>query len=521
MPFWVKCCFFATNVLPLNTVSNCISKSMTRHFLEDFPIAPGVSLTDTSTTTHRFYDRNDINQRCDAVASGLTKLNLPANSRIAVLGTCSFEFATLNVGIYRARHCVVPINFKVPQEQIDFCFKDSGAVLAFCDPAFRHMVPNSVKCIEFCSDDYYNFLCNDTYTMQPYNGDYGLAIIYTSGTTGFPKGVVTSYSARCWYFTRGQEELGQPFPASSLITVSPLYHMAGLNNVELVLFSSKSESNHLIMMPMFNARGFIELIGKYRPAVVKLVAPMMSMVLMEQDLLATTDTTSVEQVSLTSSFTPKKLQDEVKKFFPNVRQVDTPYGTTETSIVFGPHPHKIPKPDMSVGYPADGVDVRIDDAGVLQVRSPAILSHYNNRPELNNTSMTPDGYYITGDLFRVNKYGFYFYIGRADDMFKSGGEKIYPSEVEAVIERHPDILISTVVGVVDEIKGHKPYAFVQLKPGHTADAEEIKEFVIKNVATYQIPRQVWILDELPKTNMGKIDRKALTSLAEQLLQSTT
>jgi acyl-coenzyme A synthetase/AMP-(fatty) acid ligase len=133
--------------------------------------------------------------------------------------------------------------------------------------------------------------------------------------------------------------------------------------------------------------------------------------------------------------------------------------------------------------------------------------------------MTPDGYYITGDIFTVNKYGFYFYQGRSDDMFKSGGEKIYPSEIESVIERHPAISISTVVGVKDDIKGHKPYAFVQLKPGHNITAREIKEFVIKNVATYQIPRQVWILDELPKTNIGKIDRHQLTKKAQELLNN--
>jgi acyl-coenzyme A synthetase/AMP-(fatty) acid ligase len=165
------------------------------------------------------------------------------------------------------------------------------------------------------------------------------------------------------------------------------------------------------------------------------------------------------------------------------------------------------------------VEARIDANGILQVKSPSILTGYHNRPELYANSMTKDGYFVTGDLFRVNKHGFYFYIGRADDMFKSGGEKIYPSEIESVIDSHPAVAISTVVGVPDNIKGYKPYAFAQLKPNATATEQELKEFTIVKVATYQIPRQVWILEQLPKTNIGKIDRKYLINLAQERLNN--
>lgn len=494
---------------------------MSRHFLEDFPLAEGVTITDTSIMPHRSYSRNEIDQRVNAVAHGLSKLALPANSRIAVLGVCSFNFVAINVGIYRARHCLVPINFKVPQEQINFCIKDSGAVLVFCDPEFRHMVPNDVKCIEFGSIEFDKFLCYDPYEAPEYNKDYAITIIYTSGTTGFPKGVVSTYSARIWAITQGHDRLVQLFPHQSLITVSPLYHLAGLNNTELSLFFTRHTSTNIIIMPLFDARKYIGIIGQYRPSALKLVAPMMSMILREHDLLEQTDTNCVELVSLTSSFAPKKLQTEVKQFFKKVKLIENPYGSTETSLVFGPHPKGIPRPDTSAGYPVKGVSTRLDETGVLQVKSPAILQKYNNRPELNDSSITADGYYITGDIFRINKYGFYFYVGRADDMFKSGGEKIYPSEIEAVIDQHPGVLLSAVVGVADEIKGAKPYAFVQLKAGCTATEKEIQEFTITNVATYQIPREVWIVDEMPKTNIGKIDRKYLTSLAEEKLHSAT
>jgi acyl-coenzyme A synthetase/AMP-(fatty) acid ligase len=212
------------------------------------------------------------------------------------------------------------------------------------------------------------------------------------------------------------------------------------------------------------------------------------------------------------------MQEEIQKYFTRLKWLVNPYGLTETGPLFGmENPRRLPQPMLSVGYPLPGVSCRINSNGVLEAKGPSVLPSYHNRPELKD-SFTEDGYFITGDLFRVNYNGFYFYMGRADDMFKSGGEKIYPSEIETIIERYPSVALSTVVGVEDEIKGYKPYAFVELKTGHTATPEEIKQFTIDNVATYQIPRQVWILDSLPRTNIGKLDRKTLKNLAIELLK---
>jgi acyl-coenzyme A synthetase/AMP-(fatty) acid ligase len=147
-----------------------------------------------------------------------------------------------------------------------------------------------------------------------------------------------------------------------------------------------------------------------------------------------------------------------------------------------------------------------------------VISKYHNLPT--NNSVTQDGYFVTGDLFWADSDGFYFYLGRFDDMFKCGGEKIYPLEIEKIIDQHPAVALSTVVAVADEIKGHKPFAFVELKNGANATAEEIKQFTIQNVATYQIPRKVWIIDMLPRTVIGKIDRVTLTNMAKQLLETT-
>jgi len=502
------------------TAKYCITcTSMTRQYLTDFPIIPGVCITDIGSGTPVTYTYYEINQRIDAVAHGLLSLELETNSKIAILGTCSYNFVTTNIGIYRSRHAVVPINYKVPKTQIEFCIRDSGAVLAFCDIEFRELVPKDIKCIVFGSTEFEEFLNYKPCAMPELDENSINNIMYTSGTTGKPKGVVSTYRNRLWQISRGRVVPTQKPGMCITVNPAPLYHLAGLNNIEQDLFYSYFTDTHIVLMPQFNARQYIQQVEHYRATHVKLIAPMMSMVLQETDLLDKTNLDSVNYVILTSSAAPKKLQDDLRVYFQKVHTVENPYGLTETGPLFGPHPLKIPKPVLSVGYPIKGVQARIGYDGVLQVKSPSIMAGYHNRPELYVNSMTVDGYFITGDLFRVNKHGFYFYIGRADDMFKSGGEKIYPSEIESVIDSHPAVAISTIVGIPDEIKGHKPYAFVQLKAGQHATNEEIKEFAVKNVATYQIPRRVWILDELPKTNIGKIDRQQLIKQAQELLNN--
>jgi acyl-CoA synthetase (AMP-forming)/AMP-acid ligase II len=492
---------------------------MDKNTLANFPVTPNFTLIDTSVSPPKTYTTEQIDCHADAVANGLLKLNLPANSRIAVIGQNSYNFGTLIIGTSRARHCLVPINFKISQDQIDFCFKDAGVVLAFCDKQYRHMIPSGVPVIEFNTEDYENFLNYSKFEIPEYMPDYAINMMYTSGTTSKPKGVITTYAARLWSINRGSTKLNteiQIHPAYSTISVSPYYHLAGLNDFDHVIHYSYHVGTTMIIMPMFDARVYLKLVDQYKVNSLRMVAPMMGMLLQEKDLLDKMDFSQVFRIALTSSASPKKMQDDVKSYFKNAF-IETPYGLTETGPIFSQtHPYGIPKPATSVGFPVPGIKLRLDEAGVLQVKSPALMQKYNNRPDIQ--SFTDDGYFITGDIFRVNKYGFYFYVGRSDDMFKSGGEKIYPSEIEEIADQHPAVAMSCVVGVVDDIKGYKPYAFVALKPGHTATELEIQQFIISRVATYQIPRNVWILDMLPRTNIGKIDRRALTDMAISRLQ---
>jgi acyl-CoA synthetase (AMP-forming)/AMP-acid ligase II len=176
---------------------------------------------------------------------------------------------------------------------------------------------------------------------------------------------------------------------------------------------------------------------------------------------------------------------------------------------------------MSVGTPHPQVQVRLVDGadrnaeqGVLEMKCPAVMLGYHNRPDV-PPPITADGFYITGDVFRRDADGFHYFVGRTDDMFVSGGENIYPADVERMLERHPDVAQAAVVPVEDAIKGQKPVAFVISKPGRALDAEAVKRFALAHAPAYQHPRFVWFVDELPLASTNKLDRAALHRLAQE------
>ena len=151
------------------------------------------------------------------------------------------------------------------------------------------------------------------------------------------------------------------------------------------------------------------------------------------------------------------------------------------------------------------------------MRCPALMNGYHNLPDATRAALTEDGFYITGDVFRRDGQGFYYFIGRADDMFVSGGENVYPGEVEKMLERHPDIHQAVVVPVDDELKFKKPVAFVVPRPGAAPTEAAIKQFALRNAAPYLHPRRVWLLSEMPLAGTNKIDRRALAARAAELL----
>jgi len=306
-----------------------------------------------------------------------------------------------------------------------------------------------------------------------------------------------------------------------MLIAAPLYHMNALALSHLVLAGHAS----MVLMPQFKVKPYVEAIGRFRCTWLTSVPPMIAMMLDDKEAMASADLSSVQNLRMGSAPASATLLDEIKRTFPKAKILNA-YGTTEGSpIVFAPHPEGKPTPNLSLGYKHPQVDLRlVDDTGtetnegVLQLRSPAMMSGYHNRPDLPRP-FTADGYYVTGDIFSRDADGFYYFVGRADDMFVSGGENIFPGEVERMLETHPDVIQTCVVPIDDPIKGQKPVAFVRLAPSATIDANGLKAFALERGAAYQHPRSIWFLDEFPLASTNKVDRAALVQRARDLSQA--
>jgi acyl-CoA synthetase (AMP-forming)/AMP-acid ligase II len=244
------------------------------------------------------------------------------------------------------------------------------------------------------------------------------------------------------------------------------------------------------------------------------------MMLRERETLAETDLSSVEFIRMGSAPVSPSLMEAIRRALPRAK-VTNAYGTTEAGpVVFGPHPKGLPQPDSSVGYKHSKVKLRLvagrnkrAKEGMLEMKCPALMNGYHRRPKIK--PFTADGYYKTHDVFRRDDDGFHYFVGRTDDMFVSGGENIYPTDVERMLEKHPDVAQAVVIPVADDIKGTKPVAFVIAKAGRKPTEDAIKAYALKNAPAYQHPRFVWFVDDLPLASTNKVDRHALRTLAEQ------
>lgn len=458
------------------------------------------------------YQFGEIDDKADALAAALVTQGHRPGSRIALLAVNSVDYIITLLGIMRAGLVAVPVNFKLPSDLVDFILKDSAARLVFCDASHEAQVPADIPKFVFGSGDYTGLLAGTAAfeAFEPGAQDEAL-ILYTSGSSGRPKGVRLSHASHRWVVDIRKR--ATPLFDERLLIAAPLYHM---NALALVLLSLASHAT-AVLLPQFKADAYIAAIGRYRCTWLTAVPPMIAMMLREQSLLAATDLSSVRVIRMGSAPVSPSLRQQIAALLPNAGIINA-YGTTEGSpVVFGPHPDGVPTPPQSVGYPHPAVRLRlIDDAGreadqgVLHIKSPGLMLGYHQRPEL--TPFTSDGYYITGDVFQRDATGFYTFVGRQDDMFVSGGENLYPGDIEKALERHPAVLQACVVPVPDDIKGTKPVAFVILRHGIQEPTEEdLKAFSLKYLAAYQHPRRIWFVEMLPLAATQKIDRRSLAA----------
>jgi len=460
--------------------------------------------------------------RLDAMANGVARAlearGLERGERVAILSANRAEYLAAYYGIMRAGLVAVPINFKFPRQTIHFIIEDCGAKLIFCDSARRADAPDALDCVFFGAQGrtgFDAFLDPGRFDAIVPAADEPAMLLYTSGSTGIPKGVVLSHQAHLWVVET--RLAGEDLSRHRYLIAAPLYHMNALALSKLACAAHAT----IVLLPQFTARAYIEATQRYACTWLTAVPPMIAMILRDRELLERSDLSSVEFIRMGSAPVSASLMAAIRHALPQA-SITNAYGTTEAGpVVFGPHPQGLPQPELSVGYPHPQVQLRLVDGdnrdadeGVLEMKCPAVMLGYHNRPDV-PSPLTADGYYVTGDVFRRDPQGFHYFVGRTDDMFVSGGENIYPTDIERMLERHPDIAQACVVPVEDAIKGQKPVAFVVLKPGRTPSDDDIKGFALANAPAYQHPRFVWFVGELPLASTNKIDRHALHALAEE------
>lgn len=288
--------------------------------------------------------------------------------------------------------------------------------------------------------------------------------------------------------------------------------------------SCLSQGGTLVLLPRFDPADFLRAIERHRVTELTGVPPMFAMLGAHQELIARLDLSSVTRITMGSAPASDDLLLSLKRWFPNC-EVSQSYGTTESGPgAFGLHP-TLPTPRGSVGVARTVPETRLVDAdgiptdarrGVLEVRSPSLMLGYRNRPDV-VPPITPDGFHHTGDVFEIDDDGFFYFRGREDDMFSSGGENVFPQSVEEVLETHPAVLSAVVVPVPDAVKGNKPVAFVLLHQESRAgfDEQELKQHVLDRIEPFAHPRRIWALDRFPLAATNKVDRKALARLAAE------
>jgi long-chain acyl-CoA synthetase len=464
----------------------------------------------------------ELNALMDRVAAALQRDGVGKADVAAICATTSVEYAAVFLGILRAAAVVAPLAPSSTPESLVIQLKDSGAKVFFLDAQLaEHMagVIDQAGAVRVSLDEsgagtpLSQWLAPEGAKPQLHSvdPDQGFNIIYSSGTTGAPKGIVQPHRMRWGQVRRGV------YPADAVTMIStPLY-----SNTTLVSFlPTLSNGGTAVLMPKFDVKQFLELSEKHRATHAMLV-PVQYRRLMEYPEFDRYDLGSYQMKFATSAPFSAELKRQVLDRWPG--GLTEFYGMTEGGGSCYLQAHLHPDKLHTVGTPLPGHDIRLigedgkevaqGEVGEVVGRSGAMMVGYHNQPGKTSEAewYSPEGlrYIRTGDVGRFDEDGFLTLMDRKKDMIISGGFNIYPSDLEAELTQHPAVVEAAVVGVPSQAWGETPVAFVALKAGASASAEEIKAFVNGRVGKTQRLADVRLVDALPRSHIGKVLKREL------------
>lgn len=448
---------------------------------------------DGSSSKHTY---RDLDEHSSWFARGLVNRGVVRNDYVAIMADNSFNYIVAYYGILKAGAVAVLVNNKMTDDEVRYVLTDSNSKMLFTDSNRKF----DIDTISLNSLD--AFMDQGEFQTVDVTDDQEAICLYTSGSTGVPKGVVYTHKKHFWIINKhaSDDSSFDKFRRVKTLIITPVYHLNGLAGIEIQI----KKGNVIVMLSKFNSSVAIKAIEEHKVNVIATITTTMA-IIANDPLIEHAQLHTVNSIRIGSSITTESTINKIKKHFPRAQVVIT-YGTTETGPgMFSQHPQRKPTPKTSVGYPVPGIEYRIVD-GVLQVKTPSVMAEYKNKKDLFDSRFTEDGFYITGDLFEVDKDGFYFCLGRADEMFKSGGNIVYPSEIENLLESHPNISMAAVIAVEDDLKQFLPVAFVVARD---ISEQEIKEYILTKTAAYKHPRKVIFLDSIPTIGSGKVDKVKL------------
>ncbi len=467
-------------------------------------------------------------QQLDNISNRLSRqltadLGIARGDRIALYADNCLEHFILLFVAQKTGAIIVPLNYRLAAKEIHQVLLDCTPKLLITEEKYlpnvaqfplpasitHHWTLQELQQVGYAQRD-----IPESFTPCSLDEDDAVFILYTSGTTGLPKGVLYSHKMLFWNSINTTMRLDMTTDERT-VCVLPLFHTGGLNALSTPFLHRGAYS---CIMKKFDAETALRLLESEK-ATIFLAVPTILKLLAAAPNFHTADLSHMRFFIVGGEALPLSVIELWQNRGIPIRQG---FGMTEAGPnLFSLHQRDAVRKIGSIGVPNFYVHVRIVDdngqdvergqVGELLFKGDVVTKGYWNNPA--ETAKTiKDGWLHSGDLARQDEEGFYYVVDRKKNMYISGGENVYPAEVERVLHTHPCIAEAAVVPTPDEKWGEVGKAFVVLKPGASLSASEVQAFCQANLAKYKVPKYVVFLDALPKNDIGKINRKMLKEI---------
>ncbi|MCU1614072.1 MAG: lcfB [Frankiales bacterium] len=473
---------------------------------------PALRMDDASLTYAEFRDA------ALRVSAGLRARGVEPGDRVGMVLPNVLAFPVVFYGALLAGAAVVPMNPLLKAREIEYYLQDSGARVVVAAeqsarPAGEAAATAAIEAVTVGAAVPQELMAAEPQSEPVPREDSDTAVIlYTSGTTGKPKGAELTHASLGSNARTTEETLLEATPDDVIMGCLPLFHVFGLT---CSLNAGVLAGACLTLIPRFDGGKALQVVERDHVTIFQGVPTMFSAMLHRPDPTEH-DVSSLRLCVSGGSAMPVEVMRSFEETFGCI--VLEGYGLSETSPVASfNHPHAERKPG-SIGTPIRGVEMRLVDddgrdvpageVGEVAIRGENVMKGYWQRPEDTATAI-PDGWFRTGDLARQDGDGYFFIVDRKKEMIIRGGYNVYPREIEEALYEHPAVAEVACIGVTHPDLGEEVAAAVALKPGASADVDELRDFAKARVAAYKYPRLLWLVDELPKGPTGKILRRAV------------